>query len=374
MATRISYQASVTFNDVAVYFSQEEWHLLDEWQKRLYKDVMKEIHSVLISLGYTIINPGIFFRIKDGDRPSKEGRRERVHRGREKLNGAAGDCGVLNPDLLLRVGQNTEQHSSDYRPSVEAQNGKNPDEATFPVITSILSVNVKEEPDPRAIDQADLQKMLNGSDPPEGGLVFNPELSLWIKQEDEECFNMDDLERRETIKGPAETQLRTDYTSNYEMAVQEPSRHCAERSGWTAPSSVLSTPRLFPSVQNRTVVGIPRRPHWRQTNPTRRGAAPSREGRLSTSKLQCSWASQRGYKGDRPYKCTECEKSFGKHSHLIQHRRTHTGERPYKCRECAKCFSHSSNLFRHQRLHDRDTNKLLMAAQLAGIANPLRCL
>nr|XP_033815938.1 zinc finger protein 184-like [Geotrypetes seraphini] len=365
MASRISYQASVTFNDVAVYFSQEEWRLLDEWQKRLYKDVTKEIQSVLISLGYTIVNPNVLFRIKDSDRPSKEGRRERVHRGREKLKGSAGGCGVVNPDLLLRVGQNKEQPSSDCPSLVEAQSSKNPAEALFPVIAPF----VKEEP-----NQADLQKILNGSDSMEGGLVFNPELSLWIKQEDEECFIMDDLERRETVKNPEETQPRTDYASNYEMAVREPSRDCAERSGWRPPSSPLSSPRLFPSLQNRTMVGIPHHAPSKLANPSRHRAAPSGDGRLSTGRVQFNWAGQRGYKGDRPYKCTECEKSFGKHSHLIQHRRTHTGERPYKCRQCAKCFSHSSNLFRHQRLHDRDTNKLLMAAQFAGMANPLRCL
>ncbi|XP_069091065.1 zinc finger protein 282-like isoform X3 [Pleurodeles waltl] len=41
----------VTFHDAAVHFSAEEWTQLHEWQKELYRKVMKEIHQALISLG-----------------------------------------------------------------------------------------------------------------------------------------------------------------------------------------------------------------------------------------------------------------------------------------------------------------------------------
>ncbi|XP_069506427.1 zinc finger protein 282-like isoform X2 [Ambystoma mexicanum] len=43
--------ASLTFRDVAARFSEEEWKLLHEWQKELYRNVMKEIEQVLTSLG-----------------------------------------------------------------------------------------------------------------------------------------------------------------------------------------------------------------------------------------------------------------------------------------------------------------------------------
>jgi len=45
------YQGPVTFKDVIVEFSREEWQLLSAAQRTLYREVMQENYGLLISVG-----------------------------------------------------------------------------------------------------------------------------------------------------------------------------------------------------------------------------------------------------------------------------------------------------------------------------------
>ena len=53
-------QDAVSYDDVHVYFTEEEWNLLDPSQKSLYKDVMLETYLNLKAIGKTVI----FFQIR----------------------------------------------------------------------------------------------------------------------------------------------------------------------------------------------------------------------------------------------------------------------------------------------------------------------
>ncbi|KAJ1183281.1 hypothetical protein NDU88_000106 [Pleurodeles waltl] len=56
----------VTMLDVSSHFSGEEWKLLHDWQKDLYRNVMNEIHQALVSLGPLIVTT--VFSLRAGEK------------------------------------------------------------------------------------------------------------------------------------------------------------------------------------------------------------------------------------------------------------------------------------------------------------------
>lgn len=56
--------SQISFEDVAVAFTLDEWHLLSPTQKSLYRDVMLETYSNFVFLGCEITKPDAVFKLE----------------------------------------------------------------------------------------------------------------------------------------------------------------------------------------------------------------------------------------------------------------------------------------------------------------------
>ncbi|XP_029440895.1 zinc finger protein 282-like isoform X2 [Rhinatrema bivittatum] len=183
MAEPTCPQVAVAFSDVAVYFSEEEWGRLEDWQKELYGNAIREIHAALVSLGYVIVNPETLFRIKKEEGEPYFWNAQGSAGGRFSCCSATG-IRMVNSDLPPNLKEEDEAYSLDSQ-SPEETGSKN----HYPIITSVLSVSIKDEDQLNGLDQRQYGRRDGLHFPTTSHTIGHPTNILMIKEDGETYYS-----------------------------------------------------------------------------------------------------------------------------------------------------------------------------------------
>ncbi|KAM4040668.1 uncharacterized protein ACNLHF_011937 isoform 2-T3 [Anomaloglossus baeobatrachus] len=363
----LSAMVAVTFHDVAACFQEEDWDVMEEWQRELYRNSMKEIHRVLQDLGYRILNPELLVKIeKSGDN----------QRGEPSTSG-----GVLVPDILLKIQCHDQEEiipgkeMSRRRLEAECVRGSRARKLERPM-------KVKQEDDiyhsePDSEDRDDLVvvvKQEDVEDEQQGNTAAQNPKNERQSQDDAERpdpaqrLTQDRVAEDQTPKDPTKLLCSASLISpngddTYLLsgtALNKPQEYSIEKalefekylSSLTHPALLMrERPRPARSEFDRGFYenySIHSKQRLMLMGEKRYRCTECGKGFTRNSHLK---AHRRIHTGERPFKCSECSKTFSENSHLTVHMRVHSGEKRYKCNMCDKSFSENSNLIVHQRIH-----------------------
>ncbi|KAJ1079777.1 hypothetical protein NDU88_000014 [Pleurodeles waltl] len=359
-------------------FSGEEWKLLQEWQKELYRNVMKEIHQALISLGPIIASTVSTLRAKENEElypvdDPYSGRRHVI--GHYPANTAA------DPGVSFKV-KNPPHLRSPLRPERMKRNNC--------VGTGFVNTDVHlahdDEPATIFIDHMGAEIGEGSTDPD----MEHELVTFRIKDENETSL----LDYEESMRLDSVSRTVGDKIRNRKMKAENAGTNVSRRDGrnvclgpenatsyeiQTQPDigpelggeegllcgSALSNAAAFNAYQESPHVQSAEEGYeWGSTQTDRISSQP--ETQLNGGLFPCTECDKsfnrkgnlikhkRIHTGIRPYQCTECEKSFSRKEHLIVHKRTHSGVRPYCCSICGKSFTQTGVLIRHHRTHTQE--------------------
>ncbi|XP_069506536.1 zinc finger protein 777-like isoform X2 [Ambystoma mexicanum] len=383
MSRCYSDKAPVTFRDVAAYFSEEEWKLLRNWQKELYKNAMKAIHQAMISLGYTIANPDTLLRIQKRDRTFV--RDPQDTKRRLDINDPTSSCyPSVSPDILLRIVHKENRHQPEqmgilhspntvnthtgfdasfrlhrktklhWRDPLESERSKVDDslDADYPVITSVFSLSQGQEPGPhfRRLGPKGSNAAFQHKEKPRFHEYPKPKVAkagplvpplIILLDEDPPSEKESEPERAAPGNRPMSRKKKGQVTIN-----------STKKSTSYESSSGKVKLKVLKKTDKRAHLGKRKWPESHDEFPREKTAAFEN----GVKNPAHSTLYQAIPKLDRTDKYEESE-STQKNTKLPEdHQKTQQTVGPYDCDECGKSFRHNINLIQHRIMHAEQKN------------------
>ncbi|KAL6033259.1 hypothetical protein STEG23_004738, partial [Scotinomys teguina] len=325
----------VTFEDVAVNFTLEEWALLNSSQKKLYSGVMKETVLNLISIGKALEEK---FGVDCKDLRRKMGTQVIE---KECEYACDSDCDK-NQDPVPENIFNIDMHPavSVHESPLYVRNmiGHSSSHGYCRVQTTGLP-SVCKKPMTTAFIHQKHWKDISHSQSLQV-LEISPEEKLCKSQQFNEactslCFHQPQ-ERTQTGDNLNENDLTRDtYGQNGEVIHTE----VKQLVGKLCEEAFFINSSDLINHENSHI--DKKRDNCRQSGKTFKYAKCFEKHKVPVT-------------GEKPYACKHCGKAFSESSSCKRHEKIQTAEKLFACKHCGKTFSYPSHLKTHERIHTEE--------------------
>ncbi|ELK05208.1 Zinc finger protein 786 [Pteropus alecto] len=288
----------LTFEDIAIYFSEQEWQNLEAWQKDLYRNVMRANYEILVSL----------------------------------------DDGLPKPELISHIEQGKEL----FWNLGETQKSGN-------IICSSADLYFDSVIEGQQFGGS--QQAVHSGEP-ECHFQVDPLLS--------QCPSEPLLGKSEDVSFRPDQGVTLVKPHQHDPRALIPAGHCSreptQREGVPSPRA----PGLPGIQETLSGKGAPHpcpvcgESFWKKNHLEKHKRSHPKDQPRGAWKKFSKQADLQPQRGQRHFRCRECGRSFRLKRYLLRHLAAHSGKSPLQCPECDMCFHHKQTLLSHHLLHKRE--------------------